>query len=198
MYRCAVETAARTPRTPCQPASSTGVDGACWACAPLAARRSAAAAAAPATSAALRERRIGIERKVARVRKLLDEARARRDHRRVVRAQLERNEGGIGEGGAKLRVRRDPADDCEPRKPGRGRRLAQPLHERAHDRALVRGRKIRSAALCLVRAEIANRVQQSGLQSREEKSRPGTRATGKSNDSGSPSRASRSIAAPPG
>ena len=65
MYRCAVDTSARTPSTPCQPASS--MDAICAGASPAASppRTAASAAAAVAASpAVLRDRGIGVEPEV--------------------------------------------------------------------------------------------------------------------------------------
>src|SRR5262245_34349885 len=120
-----------------------------------------------ASATRLGERRVRIERKVARVRKRLDEPRARCDHRRVVGAELQRDESRVGERRAELGIRRDSADDRDAWQVGRLRRLAEAADERLHDRALVRGGEIRRAALGLLRPELACGVQQRGLESRE-------------------------------
>src|SRR5512145_1479787 len=99
-YRWAVETTARTPSTPCHPASSTDCAGCC---APAPTTPTTAAASADAANAArLRDGRVRIEVTVARVRKRLDEARARRDHCGVVRAEGERGERSVGQRRAEL------------------------------------------------------------------------------------------------
>ena len=87
---------------------------------------------------------------------------------------------GVGQGRAQLRVRCNPADDSESREPGRGRRLAQRAATSA--RTIARWYEAaRSAlpALGLVRPEVANRVQQRGLQPREGEVEPGHARDGK-------------------
>src|SRR6187402_3936349 len=89
-----------------------------------------------ASATSLGERGVRIECKVSRVRKRLDEPRARRDHRRVVGAELERDEQRVRECRAELGVRSNSADDRDARQAARLCRLAETADERSHDRAL--------------------------------------------------------------
>ena len=94
-------------------------------------------------------------------------ARRRRDHRGVVRAELERREARVRERSPERRVRRDAADDGDPLEAGLLGGLARPAHERPHDRVLVRGREIGLPALDLLLSEVAQRVEERGLEPRE-------------------------------
>src|ERR687887_156502 len=110
---------------------------------------------------------VRIERKILRVAETLCEACGRGDHGGVVGAELERSERGARDGGAELRVRRDPADDGDPLGAGRLRGLERPPDERADDRALVARGEIGAAPLELLRREVADRVEERRLQAGE-------------------------------
>ena len=101
-----------------------------------------AAAITPASAAMpmpLRHR-IGVEAEG--IGRRLDEPRGGRDHRRVVRAELERRGDGTGQRRPELGVGRDAADDRDPLGAEPFGRLQRPADERAHDRALVRRRQV--------------------------------------------------------
>src|SRR5919198_974117 len=110
---------------------------------------------------------VRIERKILRVAETLCEACGRGDHGGVVGAELERSERGARDGGAELRVRRDPADDGDPLGAGRLRGLERPPDERADDRALVARGEIGAAPLELLRREVADHVEERRLQAGE-------------------------------
>src|SRR5207237_9182692 len=99
--------------------------------------------------------RVRIELKILGIRERLDEARRGGDHRGVVGAERKRREGGSGKRRAELRVGGDAADDGDLFRPDRLRRRERPLHERAHDRALVARRQVGAASLELGRGEVS-------------------------------------------
>src|SRR5919198_200213 len=150
------------------PASPTQLAADCGAFvrAPPEAATSAATATRAARASAGRLR-VRIERKILRVAETLCEACGRGDHGGVVGAELERSERGARDGGAELRVRRDPADDGDPLGAGRLGGLERPPDERADDRALVARGEIGAAPLELLRREVADRVEERRLQAGE-------------------------------
>src|SRR5438552_6203824 len=138
------------------PASPTQLAPDCGAFVPAppeaATRTAAATRAGNASGIALR---MGIERKILRVGEGLDEAGGRGDHGRVVGAERQGGERRARDRGAKLRVRRDPADDGDPLCAGRLRGLERPPDEGPDDRALVARREVGSAPLELVGSKVA-------------------------------------------
>ena len=147
---------------------------------------------------------VGVEREVVGKRLRRGEARGRRDHRRVVGAQLARRDRrasrraptGARAAGRWRRRRR--------RSPGASRRVA-PARARSARRAprrsragsSRRGRRRARARRSSPRSR--TRYSSAVLTPAKEKSRPSRpRATGNANACGSPSRASRSSAGPPG
>src|SRR5205823_5145262 len=98
-----------------------------------------AAAARTASTAAYRvsARGVRIETEVTGIRERRREAPSRRDHRRVVGAELERSQRGVGKSGAQLRVRRHAADDRDARRTEVRRSLAHAPDERADDGTLI-------------------------------------------------------------
>ena len=71
----------------------------------------------------------------------------------------------VGKRRAELGVRRDAAHDGDPLETGRLGRRAQPLHERTHDRALVRRREVcPPGARVSTGSEIAYGVEKRGLE----------------------------------
>src|SRR5919197_333113 len=141
--RCAVETAVRTPSTPCQPASLTGVTTGVAELAPVPAKsRTPASPTTGTRRARLRERRVGIETEICRARERVGEARGRGDHRRIVRAEGEGRESRCGQRSAERRVRRDAPDDRHLLEPRLLDRVVNAALERADDRVLVRRREV--------------------------------------------------------
>src|SRR4029453_6759881 len=174
MKRWAVDTAVRTPRTPSQPASSTGVTTGEAECAPAPPRRSTPRTA-PATttrSAVLRDRRINIEAKVGGARDGLDEAGSRRDHRGIVGAELEPREASVRKGLAQRRVRRHSPDNGDPVEPGHLDALANPRRESADDCALVRRRKVGLPSFRLLLSQASHRIEKGGLEPGEREVEP--------------------------
>src|SRR3990172_5795183 len=162
--RGAVETPGRTPRTPCQPASSPEASGGLEAGAPAPARSSPPAAAQTTAAVALRKRGIGVQTKVLRRGEPHPVAGGGPDHRRVVRAQVERREAGFRQGLPQSRVRGHAAHDRDPLEARLLRGSARASGERADDCLLVRRGQIGSALLGLVGPELTNGVQESGLE----------------------------------
>src|SRR5262249_26090427 len=95
------------------------------------------------------------------------------DHGGIVRAELERREPGLGKRRAQARVRGDASDDRDSLEPRLLDSRADPLHESAQDRALVGRGKVWPPPLDLVLSEIANRVQERGLEPGEGEVEPG-------------------------
>src|SRR5205807_567158 len=121
---------------------------------PEAAKSTAAAARAGRARSEARTLCMRIELKILRIRQRLDEPCRRRDHRRVVGAEVERGERSAGQRRPELRVGRDAADDGDPLGLRRLGGLERPLDERADDRALVARGEIGAASLELVGREL--------------------------------------------
>src|SRR5438093_4863671 len=111
--------------------------------------------------------RVGIERKIAGIRDGLGEPRCRGDHGRVVGAKRQRCRRGVRQSGAQLRVRRDSADDGDGGRTSLVGGLSSPLHERAHERALIAGGQIGEAAFQIRRRQYPDRVEQRCLETGE-------------------------------
>src|SRR5581483_1376147 len=146
---------------------------------PAVARKAAAASAASGGRARRLRSRIRVEREVVRPRDRLDVAGCRRDHRRVVRAESQGREGGIGKRGAQLRVRGYAADDRDPGRPELLRGLPRPLDEGADDRVLVARRQVGAAAVELFGVELAHGVEERGLDAGEGEIEAGDAGDGK-------------------
>src|SRR5581483_4968884 len=175
MTRWPSDTRGREPTRPRQDCADDAASDGAAAFSPPAARSAAVAAAArTAKTAAYRvsARGVRIETEVARIRERRREAPGRRDHRRVVGAELERNQCRIGERRPQLRVRRDAADDRDARRSELCRSVAHASDERADDGALIRRGEIGPTRVELVGGQVAGRVQQGGLQTGEREVEP--------------------------
>ena len=124
--------------------------------------------------------------------------RGRRDHGRVVRAEGERSEASLEQCPSQLGVRRDSADHGERFVAGLLRRGAEPRDERLHDRPLVRRGEIRPAPFELRLGQLADGIEQRGLEPREREVEPRDAGHGERERVRVAVGASRSISAPPG
>src|SRR5690348_8880514 len=167
MTRRPSDTRGREPTRPCHDcAEEDANDGACAPLPPAASSAAVAAAARTARTAAYpaSARGVRIEAEVRRIGERSRETPGRRDHRRVVGAELERRQRGVGKRGTQLRVRRDAADDRDARRPELRRSLAHAPDERADDGVLIRRSEIGPPSFELARGQVTGRVQQRGLQ----------------------------------
>src|SRR5262245_1771390 len=108
--------------------------------------------------------RVGIELKVPGIRDGLAVPRRGADHRGVVGAEWEWRERSVGKCRAKLGVGGDSAHDCDALVSELSGGRLRPLDERPHDRPLVGRGEVGAPALELVRREVADRVEQGGLE----------------------------------